>query len=178
MCSVLGCITACILRVPQWGVEPNITCAEHKNSSLTIHNTSISPKVCGFYKSGWMESLLSQTQVDSVGPRVIVLHVARSEFYCVQEYVESINPGIYDVKWSKNRCGLLIQMPLWFVSPDLHLKIQPRIQVTASNTLSSHRPMGIMKILQRSQPRSQSGIRIRSKQSTPVPCLSSDTQLV
>ena len=44
-----------------------------------MYKASMSPKVCEIYKSGCMESLVIQTQVYSVGPGVMVLHVVRSE---------------------------------------------------------------------------------------------------
>ena len=61
-----------------------------------MHKTSMSPRVCGFYKSQHMESLVIQTQVYSVGTGVIVLHITRAECCLVQEYVDSVNPVTYE----------------------------------------------------------------------------------
>ena len=67
--------------------DVNITCTEqHDNNLPRMYETSKSPRVCRFYKSR-------------------------------------------DI-WS-----VVIQKPLWSVDPDLHLEIQPRIQVPGSSVL-------------------------------------------
>ena len=71
----------------------DVICTEPKNMVITI------PLEC--LKHPWVPEsvdslILIQTQVDSVGPGVNVLHVVRSECW-VQEYVESVNPEILEV---------------------------------------------------------------------------------
>ena len=90
----------------------------------------MSSRVCGIYEFRCMGSLVIQVQVYSVGPGVIMVHIARPECcWCshwVLEYVESINPGICMVSVVIQKQVQCIG-PEESVDPDLHLEIQPRI---------------------------------------------------
>ena len=57
----------------------------------------MSPRFCGFYKSRCMGSLVIQMQVYPVGPGVIVQYPSVADVVIESKYVESVNPGIFEV---------------------------------------------------------------------------------
>ena len=63
----------------------------------------MSQRICGIHRFGWVESLVIQSQVDTVGPGVTVIHVARSE-----GYVKCSDPEADVVYWSRSHCDLWI----------------------------------------------------------------------